>query len=511
MTNLAVDLFADTDIKAGPRLEFLRDGQGIYGLTIPPVGEETDVLSLIVRPDKLGDVSPKGLMALQRVNQLPIFRGTAERALVRRLIDVRLCRAGLKRGDWEAQGEWWADNDRDRAANRRRYFANLTSAWRIANARIGQLLEAAADQDVLRLARRFTISCRAEIYYHTANSSRMRQLAQIFPALALVVARGELPNSADGPSFLIQTVAVEAERTHDARRLVERGAPLAEVAEAVGLGMALRKVPPGAAEDVIHFGHALKDNPELIHAYLPSTTPAAKRWWRAIGVAESYGPPFVEWTARNATALGRTKNEVCDRLQDIRDWVRASYAAGIPSHVVQALSLQGTDGAEFVTRPFSSDMSLRTVIGLSHDWHEAVAANMTGPNLALPDPWCEGDTINGYTITPLTTSADLYREGKTMHNCVGTYVENIRFGGCYIFSVTKNGARTATVELVNNEGRPELAQVRAPCNATADRQVKRAVRRWLSTRPSIKITSLIGWPHQQQRAEGAEFDTDIPF
>ena len=53
----------------------------------------------------------------------------------------------------------------------------------------------------------------------------------------------------------------------------------------------------------------------------------------------------------------------------------------------------------------------------------------------------------------------------------------------------------------------------------ADRQVMRAVRRWLRTRPSIKITSLerrlggIEWleQHQQQRAEGAEFHTEIPF
>jgi hypothetical protein len=69
-------------------------------------------------------------------------------------------------------------------------------------------------------------------------------------------------------------------------------------------------------------------------------------------------------------------------------------------------------GEQFVHRPFKADMSLASVMSLSLDWHDLVAANMTGPNFKFPEPWCPGGIFGGFDIVPITSSSDLYREGK---------------------------------------------------------------------------------------------------
>jgi hypothetical protein len=48
---------------------------------------------------------------------------------------------------------------------------------------------------------------------------------------------------------------------------------------------------------------------------------------------------------------------------------------------------------------------------------EPVAANMTGRNFEFPEPWCPGGAFGGFDIVPITSSADLYREGKLLTAC----------------------------------------------------------------------------------------------
>jgi hypothetical protein len=80
----------------------------------------------------------------------------------------------------------------------------------------------------------------------------------------------------------------------------------------------------------------------------------------------------------------------------------------------------GAQGEQFIHREFNADMSLVTVTKLSADWHEAVAANMSGPSSEFPEPWCPGGVSGGFDIVPIIRSANLYREGKLLHHCAGT-------------------------------------------------------------------------------------------
>jgi hypothetical protein len=144
-------------------------------------------------------------------------------------------------------------------------------------------------------------------------------------------------------------------------------------------------------------------------------------------------------------------------------------------------------GEQFVHREFKMDMSLATVIKLSGEWHEAVAANMTGPNSKFPEPWCPGGLSCGFEIVPITTSADLYREGKLLHHCAGTHAGSVHSGGCYLFSVRKDGAPIATLALLRGEAGVAIGQLRGACNAQAPKEVQRAVKSWLRAQREFRF------------------------
>ena len=131
-------------------------------------------------------------------------------------------------------------------------------------------------------------------------------------------------------------------------------------------------------------------------------------------------------------------------------------------------------------------MSLATVTKLSGDWHEAVAANMSGPEYEFPEPWCPGGESGGFDIVPITNSSELYREGKLMHHCVGTYADRVLFGASYVFSVRKDNDRIATLELIKNGASVEIGQLRGACNSQAPKDVVRAVKSWLRSQRGFR-------------------------
>jgi hypothetical protein len=54
-------------------------------------------------------------------------------------------------------------------------------------------------------------------------------------------------------------------------------------------------------------------------------------------------------------------------------------------------ALQPHRGAEFVTRVFTSSMSVPTVQKLSDDWHQAVSmSKFSGQDITFPEPWYDG-------------------------------------------------------------------------------------------------------------------------
>jgi len=450
-------------------VELLRDGRGIYGIGVSDLYGPDAALSeirkkLILRPDMFQQFGRDRLSAavLQKITSGGIFRRSYEETLRQVIQDEELTRVGLPT---HANGAriYWSRDKKQQDRNWRFYHALWRVSLHVINKLVGIALQEAADPDALKVARRFAYDYRELIYRAGATSRRALQLAEAFPVLALAVYCPETSGAQDLESS-------DRETLQEATDLVERGARLREVAAVMRIPMALRRVKPGAAHLVV--GLPLI-NPQWIISHMPDSLPRMRVWLCAVYHAHLRAgarSDFAEWTARHASQIPvGSQNEFLSFLNDTADWVRASH---------------GNYGYQFVVRPFKPTMSLRTVTRLSAEWHEAVASNLTGPQHTFPEPWLPATTINGLEIIPIDNSADLYREARFMHHCIGTYADEVRGGRYCVYSIRRNGERVASAGLVLQGARAELDQLRGPCNAAAPKQITATVDRWLRTQAS---------------------------
>lgn len=303
---------------------------------------------------------------------------------------------------------------------------------------------------------------------------------------------------------------------HGAGALVEAGAPLRIIADLMRVPMAFRKIKPGAAGVTLTFlVHGAWDK-RLIHSHMPDALPRMKLWLYAIWRSLDLGHDFVEWVAKHVLEIPGSTDQVVGSLIEIKDWVQASQRSRtshqIRNTLPEASDCHASRGEEFVVRPFSPDMSLRTVTQLSASWHEAVATNMVGPNYEFSEPWCGAGHSCGYEIIPIANSGDLYREGHAMHHCVGTKGDQVRDGSAYFYSVRKQKERIATLELVRHGAAVAIGELRGPCNSQAPKEIVRAVENWLRLQREFRL------PKERKVSEDVSFpegrddlDLEIPF
>ena len=210
------------------------------------------------------------------------------------------------------------------------------------------------------------------------------------------------------------------------------------------------------------------------------------------------------------------------QVENVSDWVKASYQASvdealaaIPQYMIDVCvdfpdfghASRNTTSNCCITRRFSPDMSLRTVFALSDEWHEAMINHQDFGGPGFPEPWTVKAKIEGYEITPIEQSADLYREGKRMRHCVGSAAGEVAFGQRYFYHVEKGCTSIATVELLRNGTKAKLGQVRGPCNAIVNKKIMQVLRKWVR---QIKEIPAFERPHLKE-VGGLDLDDDIPF
>jgi hypothetical protein len=345
----------------------------------------------------------------------------------------------------------------------------------VINGLIGQALQDAADADAVKAARRFTLAHRESIYRAAALSRRALQLTETFPVLAMAIYSDHRQlHRCDFKRWSAWETEL-ADRKSTAAHLVDCGARLRDVAAVMNIPMTLRHIKPGTA-------HLATDlfcqHPEFLNL-LPDTTMRQRIWLLVVDWAcAKVDADFGAWTARHVPEIaGRRDQEVGSFVSDIADWVRAGKPTLAPPRA----------GHEFVVHPFTPSMSLNTVTTLSAEWHEAVAARMDGPDAALPPPWYPATKVGDYDILPIESSAELYREGAAMHHCVGTHVDAVQSGRCYVYSVRHADKRIATFALVRCAVSAGLSEIRGPCNAQVPQKIIAAVRRWLRAQPPLPL------------------------
>ena len=156
-------------------------------------------------------------------------------------------------------------------------------------------------------------------------------------------------------------------------------------------------------------------------------------------------------------------------------------------------------------------MSLRTVLDLNEEWHRAVAENSRAAKVEFPDPWCDGGAVDRYAISPITNAVDLSLEGQKMHHCVNVYASDVADGRAYIYSVTKDGERIATLELLRSGDAAQLGQLSGVCNAVVPKPIEAAVRKWWrSARKAVQLPVI---PEHPISLGAVAFDDpdEIPF
>jgi putative DNA primase/helicase len=488
-------------------VELLRDGKGIYGIGVAKEVEiDSRPADLILRHDHLPESQPRRAV-LQMITggfRHGMFTHMSEEHLRQVIHHEMLRRAGLA---WPPPSSfecpYWSSDPQQQTRNREIYHGLRLGSLSVVNRLIRKALQDAADPEAITHARRFRFHLRYAIYRAAALSPRALQITAVFPALSLAIFAQE-------PCLyrtVIQPFRASEDRIQEAIRLVEAGAPLNKIASLMHVPMAFRRVKPGAADLALSVANAFDDQ-RLVHAHMPESLPRMKLWLRCIKLADGFGPEFVEWVAKHSLEIGGTPTEVLSLLSDLTDWVQACHRATVPKHIFKAVLgdriFTAPRGEQFVVRPFSGDMSLKTVIKLSSDWHEAVANNLSGPRYEFPKPWCSGTEACGYEIVPIATSADLYREGHALHHCVGAQGHRVQAGDAYFYSIRKDKERVATLELVRHGGGVEIGQLRGLCNSQVSKKMVRAVESWLRSQREFCFP-------KKRRLVDDEIDDEIPF
>jgi hypothetical protein len=469
-------------------VELLRDRHGVYGigvselfdfeLTAARAGVELErPPDLILRPDWFPDNRPRCAVLQKILGGM----GSHEERLWQFIHHEALNRSRLP---WPPQrlslGEtarvWWSADKQKQTRNRGIYQLSL----HVINHLIGRALEEAADADAVKAARRFTFEHREHIYRAAALSRRALQLTETFPVLALAIysehwrARqyGEPLVMPHDIEILCQSWDAEnaelSSRKNEAVHLVDRGARLRDVAGVMNIPMALRHIKPGVA----HLANKVFcQHPDLL-AFIPATTPRQHIWLPLVHWACTIGDAdFGAWAARHVLEIpGCTLRVGSSFLSDIADWACRKT------------------GREFITRPFTPSMSLKTTIELSADWHEAVTNNLAeGPNATFPTPWYPPARLGDYEILPIEDAATLCSEGHAMHHCAGTYSEAVLAGELYVYSIRRNGERTATLALQRCNNRATINQLRGACNREPPKAITAMVLCWLRAQQPLPM------------------------
>jgi PcfJ-like protein len=435
-------------------IDLLSDSKGIYGIGIlydHLIDEESRWYKhLIFRPDVLAESAFPMDHRETLLQTLPKHRFMLTYEWT--LHEIMLAEA-LKRNPryqdleqevevGQEEGEGWGAGERAKLYRKIRWGQHKRQRINL-NGMLKKLISEAAEPNALKLARRFHPLVRQNIYRGAAISQRALQLIDTFPVLGLVI---------------YCPLDEWRDRTSEAVKMVERGARLNQIASFMDIPMWTRKLKPAEA-------HWFDYVPDDLHCYLPEKTWEQRLWLRAFMSRGADNPDFAYWIARNVLKVGNRIRPVLNFLSDMNDWVMEAKRKK----------------PRCITRPFSQDMSVKTVRTENELWHEAIAkCKAPKSKYKIPAPWYPAGQVSGYQIVPLDSTEELWKEGRAMHHCAGSYDYRVAAGKCYMYSVRQGDNRLATVELVRKQGKVTPLQIRAACNAEPSKEVKIAVRKWIS-------------------------------
>ncbi|MBS0240766.1 MAG: hypothetical protein JSS20_01230 [Proteobacteria bacterium] len=324
-----------------------------------------------------------------------------------------------------------------------------------------------------RALARYPLSNRARVAAVACQHPYLADLALSFPALLAAIAAGQ-PFGGESP----------------ARALVASGASLRRAAEAAGVPMWLRKLPPEAfpgrpprLPDGEMFSRRIVNlTPKLKPARLPA-------WLRAINAAwQTGGIPFALWVAENHghDALSPRRRPPVPRR-------RRHIPSPDPIHALGLFAWfsgqPGTQGHALIEKTWHIASSPREAVSNARSWLDRVELRLALGDEAIVDTWLAPALVDGFEFVPLRTECDVLAEAVQMRNCVATFGPRVRASWLRIWSVRRAGNRVATLEINRRRplAAPILGEIEGPANTEAPAEVWRAAYRWLAEQPKATV------------------------
>lgn len=304
---------------------------------------------------------------------------------------------------------------------------------------------------VERSLARFDARWRNRIRRFASGHPRLADLAIAFPALLFALA---------------------TRTNNDARAvaLAIAGAPLKTVANAAGVPLWLRRLPPEAfvtrlcgLPDGDMFRHRIAN-------HLPHRARLAAHWLSMVRAAAEYcDEAFAIWVAREITRGSKIHKPENLRLVALYAWYsRRSEASG----------------HKLLSKPWLESMTYKNAVEEAERWHEAMRLNflLSGKRI---DPWFKPGMVMGLDFVPLLTSDAIAEEARIMDNCLRSYGLHVADGRVRLWSIRQGNEHIATLSVGFQRSAPALTaipqifELLGPKNDTASREIWLTAVQWI--------------------------------
>lgn len=310
------------------------------------------------------------------------------------------------------------------------------------------------------LLRRFHPLFREKIRDFARSGSRRLDLVAVFPAAATALV----------------TATNGAAASEAALRLVDRGAPLKEVAETLDVPMWLRRLPP---EAFVRQYASVPDGEVFtrrIATVGPRSRAVAADWLaNVLYAADTVGTDFAVWIARQPI-----HTEVTRETPPLRVLAAYAWYSGQPDHPAHAL----------MSTRWRPDLAFDTALCAAKIWFNRIRLLAWFGRTPIADAWLEAGTGDRLRIEPLLTASALIAEAKRMGNCIDQYAKRLAEDRCRLFSIrTPAGEAIGNIEISQHpreSGFLAIHQLKSRHNAPAPAELWRAAYAWLAKQKSVR-------------------------
>ncbi|HEY7977425.1 MAG TPA: hypothetical protein VID67_04465 [Rhizomicrobium sp.] len=325
-------------------------------------------------------------------------------------------------------------------------------------------LDHARQQNIERQLERFRPKLRPAVRALAMRHPRLAELSESFPALVIALA---WPRAGVDTRAIINAVIL--------------GAPLNTLAKFAGVPLWLRRIP---TEMLVAPLPVLPDSPFIRHRilnHLPRHPKHAKTWFRNVSEAAKWSDDaFAVWIAAN---MGRERRNRVGRV--IPERVRLLSLWAWYSRQPETL------GYRLMKTRWNPDMQLKAANDAAYDWRDGVEAYCLLGERVATNHWHRSAEVDGYNFVSVCTVEELSEEAVALQNCLASYGDSVATGESQIWSIRKDGARIAVLEMTrrSSDPYPFIGQLFGAKNNDAPREVWLAAHRWLASQPQYDLGS----------------------